>query len=183
MRDFAIWHPRLLHRNWKTWHKDILLLSPKGHCIVATFVSFCWKRILQGRLNICRWCSFLLVFLCHICLSLCHCTLLLCALFLWLFLCSLEKVCCRWVVVSFEALQDLFLRYLRCYWWFLLTNHHCWHEFCVVLFGCGVSLPKCCGFIFATLMLWLCFLFMAISMASMFFLHYNYSYIADVFAL
>lgn len=42
--------------------------------------------------------------------------------------------------MSFEVLQGLFLWYFKCYWVFLLMDHRCWCEFCVVLFGCGVSL-------------------------------------------
>jgi hypothetical protein len=53
-----------------------------------------------------------------------------------------------------------------------------------VLFCLGVVFHcTCCGFMFVTLMLWLCFLFRAISMAFMFILHYNCSYIVDIFAL
>jgi hypothetical protein len=35
------------------------------------------------------------MFLCVAFVLLCHCTLLLCVLFLWLFLCGFEKVCCH----------------------------------------------------------------------------------------
>jgi hypothetical protein len=38
------------------------------------------------------------------------------------------------------VLQDLFLWHFKCYWVFLFMDHRCWREFCVVLFGCGVSL-------------------------------------------
>jgi hypothetical protein len=171
--------------------------TKSGKCNAKTSFYFCWKGITQ------QWHLFLFVvsgfykvemFIsdAHFYLSLRVTFVFRCVIAHCCFVCCFYgyffgKVWCRWFVVSFEAFQDLF------FWHCFFTHLGVIGGSCLQIVIVGTSWVLFC-WVWCSIMqvLWvhLCnfnvvdvFLLMAISMASVFFLHYNYSYIANDHAL
>jgi len=180
MHNFAIWWPRLFHRKRKAWCKDIFLLLLKEHRTTTTPISFCWKWN-EGRLNVCQWSSFYLsLYVAYVsCCVIAHCCCVCC--FYGYFFVVWKRFVAVDVLWAFKCFGTYSSGVIFLHIEVLAISGSCSH---IIIISNTNFVLFCWVWCFIAWVLWvhLCdfsaiamFLFMAISMAFMFSLHYSYS--------